>query len=81
MATIEIPAPLITVTTEEAWRDAGIHGYRDYTVTIAIRDTVLLRDFYTDWDESNHRITAEDAEERTVTKFAERLREVLAFDC
>lgn len=80
MASIEIPSPLITVTTEEIWQDGGLHGWRDYHVTISIRDTILMREFYSDSNPHDYNLTAEEAEERAVTKFADRLKELLDFE-
>jgi hypothetical protein len=72
---IEIPEPLIKVSTEEVWKDAGFTGYREFTTTISVGEVVLLE--RTANDESDYTITADLLQENTVNEFGRRLKEVL----
>lgn len=74
----EIPDPLLKATTEEVWKDAGWTGFTEYTTTISLGDVVLLKRTFD--DEQEYRMNSREAEERTVTEFANRLKEVLGFD-
>lgn len=76
----DIPEPLLKVVTEESWKSAGWTGFREWTVTISIGEVDLLVRTFDDEAEENYHMHGGEAEERTVKEFAERLKEVLAFE-
>ncbi|MDX3260794.1 hypothetical protein PV336_16355 [Streptomyces sp. MI02-2A] len=83
MDTIEIPAPLITVTAEEHWNSAvpGQLGYgcNEFEVVISVGDVELVRRTGNDAteDEWGMSLSLEELRDRTVKEFGERLKEVL----
>jgi hypothetical protein len=72
---IEIPVPLIKVTTEETWKSAGWTGYREFTCTISVGDVVLVERKAD--DEKAYNIDEDRLREETVNEFGKRLKEVL----
>jgi hypothetical protein len=72
---IEIPEPLIKVSTEESWKDGGFTGYREFTTTISVGDVVLMQ--RTASDEEDYNMHEDRLREETVNAFGQRLKEVL----